>query len=106
MTHPGFMRTLAAAALFALALPAFAQEDKPKPEAEARSLCDQAKGKHGKAALDLYNQAIALDMNCIDAYIGRGAERRYDEPQLALADFARADAIKDDFQPRHRGTAS
>ncbi|MCE9581688.1 MAG: hypothetical protein K8T20_04135 [Planctomycetes bacterium] len=86
-------------AFLALAVPAFAQDAKPKPDVEARALVDQAKAKHGKAALELYNQAIALDANCIDAYIGRGGERRYDEPALALADFARADAIKDDFQP-------
>ena len=38
----GFLSVLIAAALLATALPAFAQEDKPKPEAEARSLCLQA----------------------------------------------------------------
>jgi tetratricopeptide (TPR) repeat protein len=92
------MRTTAFAFLV-MALPVLAEDSKPKPDVEARALVDQAKGKHGKAALELYNQAIALDANCIDAYIGRGGERRYDEPALALADFARADAIKDDFQP-------
>ncbi|MEK7465803.1 MAG: tetratricopeptide repeat protein [Planctomycetota bacterium] len=88
-----------AALLVAAACPAFAQDSKPKPEVEARALCDQAKGKHGKAAIELYDQAIKLDPSCIDAFIGRGGERRYTEPALALADFARADAIKDDFQP-------
>jgi Tfp pilus assembly protein PilF len=89
----------AAALVAAMAAGVVAQDAKPKPEAEAKLLCEQARGKHGKAALEMYNQAIQIDPNCIEAYIGRGGERRHDEPALALADFSRADAIKDEFQP-------
>lgn len=93
------LRTALPALALALGGLAFGQDARSKPEAEAKLLCEQAAKKRGKEAVALYEQAIALDANCVEAFVGRGAARRYTEPALALADFAHADAIKDEFQP-------
>ena len=90
------MKPLFLAVALACALPAVA--DTKADQAAARTLLDDAKKKHGKPAIDLYTQAIEKDPALADAWIGRGAERRIDEPMEALADFAHADAIKDEFQ--------
>lgn len=86
---------------FLLLLPALAlaEDAKPRADVEARGYCDEAKNKHGKVARELYDKAIAADPSCADAWAGRGITRMYEEPSLALADLARADALKDTFQP-------
>lgn len=91
----------AAVVLFALALAAqaVAQEKGPDAKAQAKALVDQAKGKHGKDAIDLYTQAISKDPLSVDAFTGRGAELRHTDPLLALADFAHAEAASSNDFP-------
>ncbi|NUN49133.1 MAG: tetratricopeptide repeat protein [Candidatus Brocadiae bacterium] len=86
------------AAVLALCLAghAAAQEEKADPKADARRLIEEAKGKRGKAAVELYASAIEKDPSNPDGWVGRARERRHAEPMAALADLARPKAVKED----------
>jgi tetratricopeptide (TPR) repeat protein len=75
-----------------LSASALAQEKKPDPKAEARKLLEEAKSKRGSEAIELCDKAIKLDPMLSGAFVHRGVQRRIDEPLVALADFARAEA--------------
>jgi tetratricopeptide (TPR) repeat protein len=95
------MRIAAACALaLAAALPLAAQEEKPKPEAVARELVEKAKERHGPSAIEMYDEALKHDPSLVDAWVGRAMERWTEDPALALADLARAEAAKDGWHER------